>query len=69
MGPRVGQPSFPRAAHGIEFSMVRTVSAGQVRLPLHQSAVDRARPYLAMLGALLEVLGSDDRRRTTENRW
>jgi tetratricopeptide (TPR) repeat protein len=39
---------------------VRTASATQVRLPLYQSAVGRARPYRAMLGPLVEALGLGD---------
>jgi tetratricopeptide (TPR) repeat protein len=38
---------------------VRTASAAQVRQPLYQSAVGRARPYAAMLGPLLQALGAD----------
>jgi tetratricopeptide (TPR) repeat protein len=39
---------------------VRTASAAQVRLPLYRSAVGRARPYLSMLGPLLQALELDD---------
>jgi tetratricopeptide (TPR) repeat protein len=38
---------------------IRTASAAQVRQPLYQSAVGRARPYAAMLGPLLQALGAD----------
>jgi Flp pilus assembly protein TadD len=46
---------------------VRSASAAQVRQPLYHSAVGRWRPYAAMLGPLLEALGSEDVGRTTEN--
>jgi tetratricopeptide (TPR) repeat protein len=46
---------------------VRSASAAQVRQPLYRSAVGRWRRYAAMLGPLLEALGSEDVGRTTEN--
>jgi len=38
---------------------VRSASAAQVRQPLYRSAVGRARPYMRMLGPLLEALESE----------
>jgi len=45
---------------------VRTASATQVRQPLYRGAVGRAQPYAAMLGPLIEALGSDDAGQRTE---
>jgi len=38
---------------------VRTASAGQVRMPLYQTAVGRSGPYRAMLKPLLDALGAE----------
>jgi len=46
--------------------VVRSASAAQVRQPLYQSAVGRARPYMRMLRPLLEALGLDEGGRTTK---
>jgi hypothetical protein len=45
---------------------VRTASATQVRQPLYRGAIGRAQPYAAMLGPLIEALGSNGAGQTTE---
>jgi tetratricopeptide (TPR) repeat protein len=45
---------------------VRSASAAQVRQPLYRSAVGRARPYMPMLGPLLQALELDDKGAATK---